>query len=226
MNGQMIEFESNGASCKGYLALPTTGKGPAIVVLQEWWGLVEHIKDVCDRFAQAGFVALAPDLYHGEATTSPDNAGRLMMAMNIERTEQDLRGAIDYLLAHEATTSSKVGTVGFCMGGQLSLYAACANENVGACVNFYGVHPEVKPNLANLQAPVLGFFAELDESVPPATARQLEADLTAAGKQVKIHIYENAHHAFFNDTRTKVFNAEYAAAAWAEMLAFYQAELS
>src|SRR5690554_122810 len=184
MNGQLVEFKSNGNNCQGYLATPSSGRGPAVIVLQEWWGLVDHIKDICDRFAAAGFVALAPDLYHGESTTSPDNAGRLMMALNIERTESDLRGAVNYLLEHEATMGSKVGTVGFCMGGQLSLYAACANENVGACVNYYGIHPDVKPNLVSLQAPVLGFFAEKDSSVPPVAARQLETDLKADRKSV------------------------------------------
>src|SRR5690554_8022687 len=112
MNGQMIEFNSNGAMSQGYLAKPDSGKGPAVIVLQEWWGLVDHIKDICDRFAAAGFVALAPDLYHGESTTSPDDAGRMMMAINIERTANDLRGAVDFLLAHPANTSNKVGTVG------------------------------------------------------------------------------------------------------------------
>ncbi|MCO4320051.1 dienelactone hydrolase family protein [Aliidiomarina quisquiliarum] len=226
MNGQMIEFNSNGTQSQGYLATPAAGKGPAIIVLQEWWGLVDHIKDICDRFAAAGFVALAPDLYHGESTTSPDNAGRLMMAINIERTENDLRGAVNYLLEHEATTGNKVGTVGFCMGGQLSLYAACANDKVGACVNFYGIHPDVKPNLATLQAPVLGFFAENDSSVPPAAARQLESDLKAAGKEVEIHIYPGVDHAFFNNTRPEVFHQESAQDAWAKMLSFFQTELN
>ncbi len=225
MNGQLVEFKSNGNNCQGYLATPSSGRGPAVIVLQEWWGLVDHIKDICDRLAAAGFVALAPDLYHGESTTSPDNAGRLMMALNIERTESDLRGAVNYLLEHSATTGSKVGTVGFCMGGQLSLYAACANENVGACVNYYGIHPDVKPNLSTLQAPVLGFFAENDSSVPPTAARKLEADLKAAGKKVEIHIYKDADHAFFNNTRPEVFNEAYAQDSWTKMLAFFNAEL-
>ena len=121
MVGRMVEFPSNGKTCTGYLAIPDSGSGAGVIVLQEWWGLVDHIKDVCNRFAKAGFVALAPDLYHGESTTSPDDAGKLMMALNIAVTERDMRGAIDYLLGLDATTGDKVGTVGFCMGGQLSL---------------------------------------------------------------------------------------------------------
>jgi len=111
-------------------------------------------------------------------------------------------------------------------GGAIIAYAACANENVGACVNYYGIHPDVKPNLATLQAPVLGFFAEKDSSVPPVAARQLETDLKAAGKKVEIHIYEGADHAFFNNTRPEVFNAVYAQDSWTKMLTFFHAELS
>ncbi len=226
MAGQMVEFKSNGATCNGYLATPESGSGPGVIVLQEWWGLVDHIKDVADRFAKAGYVALAPDLYHGESTTSPDDAGKMMMALNIDQTERDMRGAIDYLLSLDATTGKKVGTVGFCMGGQLSLYAACANPNVGACVNYYGIHPQVNPNLANLHAPFLGFFAENDGFVTPEVARKLEADLKAVGKPAEIHIYEGADHAFFNDTRTEGYNEGYADDTWQRMLAFFKANLS
>ena len=225
MAGQMVEFPSNGGRCKGYLAIPDSGRGPGVIVLQEWWGLVDHIKDVCDRLAKVGCVALAPDLYHGESTTSPDDAGKLMMALNIDRTELDMRGAVDYLLGLDATTGDQVGTVGFCMGGQLSLYAACANNKVGACVNYYGIHPEVHPDLANLHAPVLGFFAENDGFVTPTVAHKLEADLKAVGKEIEIHIYNGADHAFFNDTRPEVFNESFAEESWNRMLALFDAQL-
>ena len=162
MAGQMIEFQSNGGTAQGYLSVPETGRGPGVVVIQEWWGLVPHIKDVADRFAAVGFVALAPDLYHGDVARSPDEAGKMMMALNIAQTEKDLRGAVEYLLNHEATEGPSVGTVGFCMGGALSLYAASKNERVGACVVFYGIHPKVEPDFEALRAPVLGIFAEED----------------------------------------------------------------
>lgn len=222
MGGQMVDFSSNGGSARGYLAIPEGGSGPGVVVLQEWWGLVDHIKHVVDRFAEAGFVALAPDLYHGESTSHPDDAGRMMMALNIDRTEKDLRGAIDFLLARPETASSKVGTVGFCMGGQLSLYAACENPSVGACVDYYGIHPSVQPDLAKLEAPVLGFFGENDEFVTPEAARQLKADLEAAGKRAEIHIYSGTGHAFFNDSRPDAYHEEYAEDSWLRMLAFYR----
>src|SRR5688500_18698493 len=113
--GEMVQFASNGGKTDGYLAIPASGSGPAVVVIQEWWGLVDHIKDVCDRFAADGFVALAPDLFHGKTTKSPDEAGKLMMALRIDEAEKDLRGAVNYLLQHDFTASDSAGVVGFCM---------------------------------------------------------------------------------------------------------------
>jgi carboxymethylenebutenolidase len=223
--GEMVEFAANGGMAQGYLALPASGAGPGVIVLQEWWGLVPHIKDVADRFAAEGFVALAPDLYHGEVGKSPDEAGKLMMALNIGETEKDLRGAVNYLQNHSAATGGKIGAVGFCMGGMLSLFAATKNAAVGACVVFYGVHPAVKLELDGLQAPVLGLYAEKDAFVTPEVVRQLEAALKAHGKACEMKIYEDADHAFFNDTRPEVYNAEYAADAWRRVLEFYRANL-
>jgi carboxymethylenebutenolidase len=226
MPNEMVEFTSNGGKAEGYLALPEGGgKWPGVVVIQEWWGLVPHIKNVCERFAAAGFVALAPDLYHGRAAASPDEAGKMMMALNIEQAEKDLRGAINYLLAHERVAGDALGTIGFCMGGALSLYAAAKNEQVGACVVFYGGHPKVKPDLENMRAPLLGFYAERDDFATPALARELEARLKSLGKSAEIHIYENADHAFFNDDRPEVFNAEAAADAWQRTVSFFREHL-
>ena len=223
--GTMVQFPTNGTTGSGYLATPSSGSGPGVIVIQEWWGLVDHIKDVADRFAGAGFVALAPDFYNGQTAGSPDEAGKLMMALNIDGAEKNLRGAIDTLLARDEVVGEHVGTVGFCMGGQLSLYAACANPAVGACVDFYGIHPNVKPDLASLQAPVLGFFAENDGSVPPAVARQLEHDLAAAGKQAEVTVFEGADHAFFNDTRQQVYHEIYAKQCWEQMVQFFRRHL-
>ena len=224
--GAMVEFAANGRTTGGYLATPASGSGPGVIVIQEWWGLVQHVKDVAERFASEGFVALAPDLYHGRSTTSPDEAGKLMMALEIDRAERDLRGAIDFLLARDDVAGERVGTVGFCMGGQLSLFAASANPKVGACVDFYGIHPSVTPDLANLQAPVLGFFAERDGFVTPEAARKLESDLRAAGKEVEMTVFAGADHAFFNDTRAEVYHAGYAAECWTRTLAFYRRHLA
>ncbi len=223
--GEMVEFPFAGGKTGGYLATPTQGSGPGVIVIQEWWGLVDHIKDLCDRFADEGFVALAPDLYHGKSTKSPDEAGKLMMAMRVDEAERDLSAAAQYLSTLDSTTSKKVGVVGFCMGGALALYAATKNQQVGACVVFYGGHPKVKPDLPNLHAPVLGLYGEKDASVTPAVAHELERQVKALGKQIDVVIYPGAGHAFFNDMRPEVYNAEAAADSWRRTIAFLRENL-
>ena len=223
--GNMVQFPFAGGTTGGYLAKPAQGSGPGVIVIQEWWGLVDHIKDVCDRFAAEGFVALAPDLYHGKTTKSPDEAGKLMMALRIDEAERDLSAAAEYLVTQDATTSEKVGVVGFCMGGALALYTATKNANVGACVVFYGGHPNVKPDLPNLHAPVLGLYAEKDGFVTPALAHELERKLKDLGKHVEVKIYPGADHAFFNDTRAEVYNAAAAADAWQRTIEFLRHDL-
>ena len=217
MAGRMVEFDANGVKTRGYLATPE-GKGPGMLVIQEWWGLVGHIKKVCDRFAAEGYNTLAPDLYHGKAAKEPDEAGKLMMALDIARAEKDLAGAARFLLSQPTVTGSKLGVVGFCMGGQLALFAATTNPSIGACVNFYGIHPNVKPNYANLKGPVLGLYAEKDAFVTPKVAREVEAAIKAAGKSVEVHIYPGVDHAFFNDERPEVYNAAAAQDAWRRTL--------
>jgi len=223
MPGKMVEFPSNGHTTKGYLATPAAGKGPGVLVIQEWWGLVGHIKNVCDRFAAAGLSALAPDLYHGKTASEPDEAGKLFMALNIAQAEKDLAGAAKYLADHSST--SKLGAVGFCMGGQLALFAGCINASVGAVVDFYGIHPNVKPDYARLSGPVLGLFAEKDAFVTPQTAREVEAAIKKAGKPVEIHIYPGVDHAFFNDERADVYNKPAAEDAWRRTLDLFRKNL-
>src|SRR5919199_1357318 len=187
MAGRMVQFPSNGGTTSGYLSTPQSGKGPGVLVIQEWWGLVGHIKNVCDRFAAEGFTALAPDMYHGKTADEPDGAGKLFMALNIGQAEKDLKGAAAYLAQHSST--AKLGAVGFCMGGQLALFAGTLNPSIGAVVDFYGIHPNVKPDYSKLSGPVLGLFAEKDGFVTPQVARQLDAAIKAAGKASEIHIY-------------------------------------
>lgn len=225
MAGEMVEIQRNGGTTRGYLSIPEKGKGPGVIVIQEWWGLVDHIKDVCDRLSREGYVALAPDLYHGETTKSPDEAGKLMMALRVDETEKELRGAIRYLLNQKATTGERVGTIGFCMGGALSLYAASKNPEVGACVVFYGIHPNVKPELENLQAPVLGIYAEKDQFVPPDAVHELEGKLKELGKEEEMHIYPGTDHAFFNDQRPEVYDERAASDAWQRVLQFFAKNL-
>jgi carboxymethylenebutenolidase len=226
MGARRVSFSSNGETTDGFLAVPESGQGPGVMVIQEWWGLVPHIEDVCRRFAKEGFVALSPDLYHGRATKSPDEAGKLMMALDIDRAETDLRGAVTYLENLPAVTSEGVGVVGFCMGGQLALCAATQNPEVLAAVDFYGIHSRVKLDFTSMRAAVLGFFGENDKSVPPAAVRALEQQIREAGKDVETHIYPGAQHAFFNDTRPEVYDATAARDAWTRLLEFFRKRLA
>jgi carboxymethylenebutenolidase len=225
MSGDMVTFSGNGGTASGYLATPAIGNGPGVVVVQEWWGLVPHIKGIADRFAEAGFLALAPDLYHGKTTKSPDEAGKLMMAMNIDTAEKDLAGAVSYLKEHAANSTGKVGTVGFCMGGALSLYAATKNKDFSACVVFYGGHPEVQPELRELQTPVLGLYAENDGFVTVESVRELERRFKGLAKEHEIHIYPKCDHGFFNDERPAVYNKEAAQDAWIRTVDFFRKHL-
>lgn len=226
MAGRMVEFKVNGVTTQGYLATPAAGTGPGVLVIQEWWGLVGHIKNVCDRFAAAGYSALAPDLYHGKSATEPDGAGKLMMALDIARAEKDLAGAARFLLSQPSTAGTKLGVVGFCMGGQLALFAATVNRSIAACVNLYGIHPNVKPDYATLAGPVLGLYAEKDKFVTPQVAREVEAAIKAAGKQVETHIYPGVDHAFFNDERSDAYNPAAAQDAWRRTLELFASQLT
>jgi carboxymethylenebutenolidase len=223
MPSSMVKFPTNGTTTDGYLATPASGKGPGILVIQEWWGLVGHIKNVADRFAAEGFSALAPDMYHGKTADEPDSAGKLFMALNIGQAEKDLKGAAAYLAQHSST--QKLGVVGFCMGGQLALFAATLNPSIGATVNFYGVHPNVKPDYAKLSGPVLGLFGEKDAFVTPDTAKQVDAEIKKAGKKSEIHIYPGVDHAFFNDENKGAYNKQAADDAWRRTLAFFRSNL-
>lgn len=222
-----VEFEANGGTATGYLAEPDAEDCPGVVVLQEWWGVDEHIRDVCDRFAREGFIALAPDLYHGETAEGPDEAEQKMMALNMDEAEKEMRGAVDYVASHPKC-SGQVGTVGFCLGGALSIWAATVNPKVGAAVTFYYVMPHGKPDFSKLEGkPVLGHFAEADEFVSVGDAKALEEEIGRAGADVTFHFYEEAGHAFFNDTdRLGTYHEEHARYAWDRTLDFFRRHLS
>ena len=214
-SGQMVTFPSNGHHCEGYLV----GSGPGVIVVQEWWGLVPHIRDVADRFAAAGFTALAPDLYHGQSSTEPDGAGKLMMALNIETAAKDLSGAIDLLV--QRTGRPKVGVVGYCMGGALALVAAARRpDSVAACAPYYGVigWPSAQPDWSRLAAKVVGEYAEHDDYAGPAASAAFQQTLRDLGHDATLHVHPGTHHAFFNDTRPEVFDAAASATAFARTL--------
>lgn len=226
--GELVEFPSNGSTGRGYLATPDVGAGLGLIVIQEWWGLVPHIKDVCDRFAHEGFTALAPDLYRGETTTEPDEAGKLVMALNLERAARDMSGAVDFLVGSDKVRGDGIGVTGFCMGGGLAMMLALQrNDAIRAVVPFYGfiAWDSVKPDWSKLNAPVHGHYAEHDDYFGPEKARALEAELKGLGKDVELHIYDGANHAFFNDTRPEVYDEQAASTAWVRTLEFLRAKL-
>lgn len=220
---QNVTFASSGNEAHGYLAVPESGTGPGVIVIQEWWGLTSHIKDVTDRFAAEGFVALAPDLYGGTTTHDADEAGQLMSDLPVTKAATDLAGAVDYLLAHDAVTSDTVGAVGFCMGGGFVLVlAAQQGERIGAAVPFYGVGGYDQVDLSKVTAPVLGHFGTEDGFAPPEQVDDLEAKLRAsASPSVTITRYEGAGHAFFNDEDLiGTYDEEKAQQAWGATIAF------
>jgi carboxymethylenebutenolidase len=224
--GEMVEFPSNGGTATGYLAVPEGGAGIPLVVIQEWWGLVPHIMDVVDRFAAEGFVALAPDLFHGETTTEPDEAGKLMMSMNIDEAAKEMSGAVDKVA--EVAGSDRVGVTGFCVGGGLALMvAAKRSDKVKAVVPWYGLipWPGAEPDWSTLDAKVLGHYAENDGYFNPAAVADLQHKLDAAGTEADLHVVPGADHAFFNDTRPEVHDAEASRACWAETVTFLRNEL-
>lgn len=229
--GEIIEFPSNGSTGQGYIACPANGSGSTsgIIVLQEWWGLVGQIKRTCDRFAEAGFTALAPDLYHGTVVplTEPDEAGKQMMALNMESAATDLSGAIDELIRR--TGRSEVGVIGFCMGGGLALVLATQRPDVvKAVVPAYGLipWPDAQPDYSKLEGAVLGHAAGEDDYFTPEAARALESELKGMGKDVVFHHYPNAGHAFFNEDRPEAYHQESAELLWERTIAFFRQKLS
>jgi carboxymethylenebutenolidase len=224
MAGEMVTFASNGDIAPGYLAKPASGRGPGVVVMQEWWGLNENIKGIGDRLAAEGYTAIVPDLYHGKITAEPDEAMKLMMAMNMERAAKDMAGAFDYLKASDACTG-KIGSVGFCLGGGLSLFISTLRPT-DACVIYYGALPGAQPDLSKLKAPVLGHYAENDDWASPTVARALEQQIRDGGNEAEFHIYPGTHHGFFNDTRDEVHDANASKTSWERTLAFFRQHLS
>ncbi|MCU1484317.1 MAG: Carboxymethylenebutenolidase [Actinomycetia bacterium] len=227
--GEMVEFPSNGGTGTGYLAAPEAGgAGLGLIVIQEWWGLVPHIEDVCERFAAEGFTALAPDLYRGAKTTEPDEAGKLLMTLNLDQAAKDMGGAIDFLEASDRVRGDGVGVVGFCMGGGLTLMLAAQRpDDVKVAVPFYGFVPweHAHPDWSHVQASIVGHYGTEDEFFSPEKAKELEATLKELGKDVEFHIYEGAHHAFFNDTRPEVYDAQASDTAWVRTLEILRAKL-
>lgn len=222
IHAQMVEFLSGEGQTPGYLAVPQDAdKHPGVVVIQEWWGLVPHIKEVVERFAEEGFIAIAPDLYHGQAASEPDEARKLAMELEEDTAVDEIRSAIEYLKSLESVSPKMIGVVGFCMGGMLVQLTAERSPDVGAAVMFYG-HIHSLEHIHQIQAPFLGLFGGQDRGIPASTVNDLEKALEAADIPHEVHTYPNAKHAFFNDTRPEAYNPDAAQDAWQKTLAWFR----
>ena len=227
---ETVSFPSNGDTAGGYLAVPSGGSGPGLIVVQEWWGVNPQIKGMADRFAGEGFVALVPDLYHGELATHDemDKATHLMNTLPADRAARDMLGAVDYLLSREECTTDKAGVIGFCMGGMLTMIlAGIGGDKIGAACPYYGAPVFGNaPDWNNLTAAISGHYASVDDFFGPDMVKPLYDDLKAMGKDVRYEIHEGAHHAFVNEENTDGYDKDLAERCLAESVAFLKANLS
>jgi carboxymethylenebutenolidase len=229
--GETVEFQSNGGTASGYLAKPESGSGPGVLVIQEWWGLDWGIKEMADRLAKGGFVALAPDLYRGELAghTEMDKAGKLMQALPPDRAGRDMSGAIDWLAASDAVNGKGLGVVGFCMGGMLSFVIGVNRpDKIKAAVPFYGFPPaSMDLDYSKLEARIQGHMAEKDDFFPPDAARALEAKLRGMGKDVTLTVHPGTGHAFMAPHNALGnLDEKVAAEVWPKVLEFLRETLS
>jgi carboxymethylenebutenolidase len=225
---QNVTFASNGGQAHGYLAKPASGSGPGLILVQEWWGLDDHMVEVADRLAGEGFVTLVPDLYGGKVAHDTDDAGKYMSELPAEQAATDLGGAVDYLLGLPEVTSAKAGAVGFCMGGGFVLaLAAQQGDKIGAAVPFYGVGQGVPDSYTGITAPIQGHYAEQDGFYPVEAARQQEQQIRSESRAPVEFFYYPAGHAFLNDKdRIGTYDKDSADLAWGRAVAFLKANLA
>jgi carboxymethylenebutenolidase len=221
----MIQYPSNGGTTPGYLARPTyAGPHRGVVVIQEWWGLVPHIEEVARRLARNGFVALAPDLYHGKVAEEPDEAQKLAMSMDRNRAIKEIASAAKYLKGLDQVQPKWVGVVGWCMGGGLAISASAYSGDFAAAVAFYG-RPLDANEVPRIQAPLLALYGEQDHSIPQDWVKQFDEQLDSYHLPHEIVTYPNAGHAFFNESRTDHYNEDAARDGWNRTLAWLRTHL-
>lgn len=227
----MVHYPSDGVTVRAYLVSPQTkDKRPAIIVVQEWWGLNDHIKDIARRFAVEGYVAIAPDLYsrlQNEVVpnSNPKRAGELMGQLKQEDALKDLNATVKYLKTVPGVDAARIGVTGFCMGGSYALMLPCVNNEIKAAVPYYGQVPNPDTPLQKLACPVLYIYGEEDGWITKADVQRLAAALKKYNKPGEIKTYPGAPHAFFNDTRKDVYKPAEAKDAWTRTLAFFKQHL-
>jgi len=223
---ESVEYPTNGETGQGFLAAPQgEGPFPGVIVVQEWWGLDDHIKDVTQRFAGEGFLALAPDLYHGKLTKEPGEAQKLMMSLNMGQASKELSKAADYLSSRPEVAGRGIGAIGFCMGGGLALTLACDSPHIRAAAPFYGGNPSPVEKVQNLSGPVFVAYAQNDGWITAQVRDELRQALEQHGKAHEIKVYPGTDHAFFNDTRAEVYYPEAAEDAWRRAVALFRDNL-
>ena len=222
-----LTLDIAGESVPGLLALPPEGSGPAVIVIQEWWGLVPHIQHVVQRLADEGFVALAVDHYRGVETTEPDEAQKLMMGLNIGQAADDLAAAAAWLVEQDFVEGDTVGAVGFCMGGGLALLAPTVSRDICCTVAFYPAMPcpDFSPDWGQYTGKAaMVHKASSDEFwARPVIASYAQAITEAGGQVAVLDDYVDSVHGFFNDDRPEVFQSANAALAWDRSIAFLRA---
>jgi carboxymethylenebutenolidase len=223
---ETVMYKSGDETVSGFLALPDGhGKHPGIVVIHEWWGLNDQIKDEAQKLAAQGYVALAVDLYRGKVATTADEAHELMRGLPDDRGIRDLEAAFDYLAARRDIEANKIASVGWCMGGGWSIKLAMSEPKLAACIVNYGSLPTETSSIAKIHAPVLGNFGAEDRGITPDSVHAFEAAMKAVGKSVDVKIYEGAGHAFQNPNNTQGYRPEATADAWTRMTAFLKQTL-
>jgi carboxymethylenebutenolidase len=224
---QTVSFKSGTESGSGFLATPE-GKGPfpGVVVIQEWWGLDDWIKDQARALAREGYVALAPDLYRGKVTNKQEEAHQLMMGLPADRALRDLQGAYAALAARPDVKKDRIGVIGWCMGGMYALRLATEEPGLKAVVPYYGAPPTDPAAIARIKAPILGNYGAEDKGPSPEQVKAFEAELKKAGKEIDVKIYPGAGHAFANPNNPwKGYREEAAKDAWARTTAFFAKHL-
>jgi carboxymethylenebutenolidase len=219
---ETVQFKSGDETISGFLALPdTSGRHPGIVAIHEWWGLNDWVKEEAEKLSDQGYVVLAVDLYRGKVATDPNEAHELMRGLPQDRAIRDMKAAFDYLAARKDVIPTKIGSIGWCMGGGLSLQLAIHEPRLAACVVNYGSMPTDNADIQKITAPVLGNFGAEDRGITPDNVRAFDKAMKADGKSIDVKIYDGAGHAFENPNNKDGYRPDATADAWSRITAFY-----